>query len=249
VPFVIANVESAEMIKYASNGFLATKITFVNEIAELCERVGADVEVVARGMGLDNRINPKFLQPGPGFGGSCFPKDTAAVAQIAEEHGMSFEIIDAVLSANERVRQRMVPKIETAFGGVAGKTVALLGLAFKGDTDDMRESPAIPIVEGLVKAGAKVRAYDPAATDQAKLVLPPIEYCASPYDAAEGADGVVIATEWNQFRALELDRLKALLARPLIVDLRNLYEPGRVAAAGFRYVSIGRPATGPEVAA
>jgi len=248
VPFVTANVESAEMIKYASNGFLATKITFVNEIAELCERVGADVEVVARGMGLDNRINPKFLHPGPGYGGSCFPKDTQAVAQIAGEHGMSFEIIDAVLSANERVRQRMVPKIESAFGGLARKTIALLGLAFKGDTDDMRESPAIPIVEGLVQAGAKVRAYDPAATEQAKLVLPPIDYCTSPYEAAEGADGVVIATEWNQFRALELDRLKALLARPLIVDLRNLYEPGRVAAAGFRYVSIGRPAAGPESA-
>jgi UDPglucose 6-dehydrogenase len=247
---VIANIESSEMIKYASNGFLATKITFVNEIAELCERVGADVEVVARGMGLDNRINPKFLHPGPGFGGSCFPKDTAAVAQIAEEHGMSFEIIDAVLSANERVRQRMVPKNESAFGGVAGRTVALLGLAFKGDTDDMRESPAIPVVEALVAAGATVRAFDPAAMGAARPLLPPaVVYCDDAYEAASGADGVVIATEWNQFRALELDRLKALLARPLIVDLRNLYEPGRVAAAGFRYVSIGRPATGPEVPA
>ena len=246
VPFVIANIESSEMIKYASNGFLAAKITFVNEIAELCERVGADVEVVARGMGLDNRINPKFLHPGPGYGGSCFPKDTSAIAQIAEEHGMSFEIIDAVLSANERVRQRMVPKIETAFGGLAGKTVALLGLAFKGDTDDMRESPAIPIVEGLVKAGARVRAYDPAAMEQARAVMPPIDYCADPYEAATGADGLVIATEWNQFRALELDQLKQLLRRPLIVDLRNLYEPERVAAAGFRYVSIGRAEARPE---
>jgi UDPglucose 6-dehydrogenase len=246
VPFVIANIESSEMIKYASNGFLATKITFVNEIAELCERVGADVETVARGMGLDNRINPKFLHPGPGYGGSCFPKDTSAIAQIAEEHGMSFEIIDAVLSANERVRLRMVPKVESAFGGLAGKTVALLGLAFKGDTDDMRESPAIPIVEGLVKAGARVRAYDPAATEQARPLLPPIDYCADPYDAAKGADGVVIATEWNQFRALEFDRLKQLLRQPLIVDLRNLYEPDRVAAAGFRYVSIGRAEAKPE---
>ncbi len=245
VPFVIANVESAEMIKYASNGFLAAKITFVNEIAELCERVGADVEVVARGMGLDNRINPKFLHPGPGYGGSCFPKDTLAVAQIAEEHGMRFEIIDAVLSANERVRQRMVPKIDAAFGGLSGKTVALLGLAFKGDTDDMRESPAIPIVEGLLAAGARVRAYDPAAMEQAKHVLPPIAYCTDPYDAARGADGLVIATEWNQFRALEFDRLQQLLKQPLIVDLRNLYEPERVAAAGLRYVSIGRPAATP----
>jgi UDPglucose 6-dehydrogenase len=246
VPFVIANVESAEMIKYASNGFLAAKITFVNEIAELCERAGADVEVVARGMGLDNRINPKFLHPGPGYGGSCFPKDTLAVAQIAEEHGMSFEIIDAVLSANERVRRRMVPKIEAAFDGLAGKTVALLGLAFKGDTDDMRESPAIPIVEGLVKAGARVRAFDPAAMEQAKLVLPAIDYCADPYDAARGADGLVIATEWNQFRALEFDRLGKLLKQPLIVDLRNLYQPDRVAAAGFRYVSIGRAEARPQ---
>ena len=246
VPFVIANIESSEMIKYASNGFLATKITFVNEIAELCERVGADVETVARGMGLDNRINPKFLHPGPGYGGSCFPKDTSAIAQIAEEHGMSFEIIDAVLSANERVRQRMVPKVEKAFGGLAGKTVALLGLAFKGDTDDMRESPAIPIVEGLTAAGATVRAYDPAAMEQAKPLLPPIAYCKDPYDAAAGADGLVIATEWNQFRALEFGRLRELLKQPLVVDLRNLYEPERVAAAGFRYVSIGRAEARPE---
>ncbi len=249
VPFVIANIESSEMIKYASNGFLAAKITFVNEIAELCERVGADVETVARGMGLDNRINPKFLHPGPGYGGSCFPKDTSAIAQIAEEHGMRFEIIDAVLSANERVRQRMVPKVEKAFGGLAGKTVALLGLAFKGDTDDMRESPAIPVVEGLVKAGAKVRAYDPAATEQARPLLPPIDYCADPYDAARGADGVVIATEWNQFRALDLEQLRQLLKRPLMVDLRNLYEPERVAAAGFRYVSIGRSEAAPAAGA
>jgi UDPglucose 6-dehydrogenase len=241
VPFVVANVESAEMIKYASNGFLATKISFINEVAEICEAVGADVEVVARGMGLDHRIGPKFLHPGPGFGGSCFPKDTRAVAQIAEEQGLRFEIIDAVLSANERVRRRMAPKIERAFGGLAGKTVAVLGLAFKGDTDDMRESPAIPIIEGLIAAGARIRAYDPAAIEQAKPLLPPIEYCADVYDAATGADGAVIATEWNQFRALDLDRLKSLLSQPLLVDLRNLYEPARVAAAGLRYVSIGRP--------
>jgi UDPglucose 6-dehydrogenase len=240
VPFVVANVESAEMIKYASNGFLATKISFINEVAEICEAAGADVEVVAHGMGLDNRIGAKFLRPGPGFGGSCFPKDTRAVAQIADEHGLRFEIIDAVLSANDRVQRRMVPKIEHAFGTLAGKTVAVLGLAFKGDTDDMRESPVIQIIEGLVAKGAKVRAYDPAAMEQAKPVLPPIEYCSDPYDAATAADGVVIATEWNQFRALELDRLKELLTAPLIVDLRNLYEPARVAAAGFRYVSVGR---------
>jgi len=241
VPFVAANVESAEMIKYASNGFLATKISFINEVAEICEAVGADVEVVARGMGLDNRIGPKFLHPGPGFGGSCFPKDTRAVAQIAEEHGLRFAIIDAVLEANQRIQRRMVPKIERAFDGLEGKTVALLGLAFKGDTDDMRESPSIPIVEGLIERGATVRAYDPAAMEVAKGLLPPIVCCRDAYEAATGADGVVIATEWNQFRALELDRLKDLLRQPLIVDLRNLYEPARVAAAGFRYVSVGRP--------
>ena len=249
VPFVIANVESAEMIKYASNGFLATKISFINEVAEICEAAGADVEVVARGMGLDSRIGPKFLHPGPGFGGSCFPKDTRAVAQIAEQHGLRFAIIDAVLAANERVQRRMVPKIERAFGGLRGKTVALLGLAFKGDTDDMRESPAIPIVEGLLAAGARVRAYDPAAMTQARPMLPAaVEYCADPYQAAEGADGVVIATEWNQFRALELETLRDLLRQPLLVDLRNLYDPQRVAAAGLRYVSIGRSEAAPTPA-
>jgi UDPglucose 6-dehydrogenase len=234
------------MIKYASNGFLATKISFINEVAEICEAVGADVEVVARGMGLDNRIGPKFLHPGPGFGGSCFPKDTRAVAQIAEEHGLRFEIIDAVLSANERVRRRMLPKLDEAFGGLAGKTVALLGLAFKGDTDDMRESPAIPIVEGLIASGARVRAYDPAAMASARPLLPAgVDYCTDAYEAARGADGVVIVTEWNQFRALELDTLRELLRRPLLVDLRNLYDPSRVAGAGFQYVSLGRPAAVP----
>ena len=244
VPFVVANVESAEMIKYASNGFLATKITFINEVAEICEAVGAEVDVVARGMGLDNRIGPKFLHPGPGYGGSCFPKDTRAVAQIAEEHGLRFEIIEGVLSANERVKRRMIGKIEQAFGSLAGKTVAVLGLAFKGDTDDMRESPAIPVIEGLVERGARVRAYDPAAMSAAKPLLPAITYCEDAYEAADGADGVVIATEWNQFRALDFTELKARLAAPLMVDLRNLYQPDRVAAEGFTYHSVGRPSTG-----
>ncbi|MEO7793884.1 MAG: UDP-glucose/GDP-mannose dehydrogenase family protein [Thermoanaerobaculia bacterium] len=244
VPFVVANVESAEMIKYASNGFLATKITFINEVAELCEKAGADVEVVARGIGLDNRIGPKFLHPGPGYGGSCFPKDTRAVAQIAEEHGMRFEIIEAVLSANERVKGRMIGKIESAFDGLAGKTVAVLGLAFKGDTDDMRDSPAIPIIEGLVERGATVRVFDPAAMAAAKPLLPAIHYCADAYETADGAHGVVIATEWNQFRALDFAALKARLAIPLMVDLRNLYQPERVAAEGFRYHSLGRAEAG-----
>ena len=244
VPFVVANVESAEMIKYASNGFLATKITFINEVAEICEAVGAEVDVVARGMGLDNRIGPKFLHPGPGYGGSCFPKDTRAVAQIAEEHGLRFEIIEGVLSANERVKRRMIGKIEQAFGSLAGKTVAVLGLAFKGDTDDMRESPAIPVIEGLVERGARVRAYDPAAMSAAKPLLPAITYCEDAYEAADGADGVVIATEWNQFRALDFTELKARLAAPLMVDLRNLFQPYRVATEGFTYHSVGRPSTG-----
>ena len=242
VPFVIANVESAEMIKYASNGFLATKITFINEVAELCEAVGADVEVVAKGMGLDNRINPKFLHPGPGYGGSCFPKDTRAVARIAHEQGKRFEIIEAVLSANERTQRRMVGKVAEAFGGVAGKTVAVLGLSFKPDTDDMRESPAIVVIEGLIAAGARVKAYDPAAMDAAKPLLPAgVEYCPGPYETCEGADGLVIATEWNRFRKLETDKLQKLLKRPLVVDLRNIYEPAKMAAAGFEYVSVGRP--------
>ncbi|MEO8275309.1 MAG: UDP-glucose/GDP-mannose dehydrogenase family protein [Thermoanaerobaculia bacterium] len=240
VPFVVANVESAEMIKYASNGFLATKITFINEVAEVCEAVGADVDVVARGMGLDNRIGPKFLHPGPGYGGSCFPKDTRAVAQIAEEHGLRFEIIEAVLSANDRVQRRMITKIEKAFGTLSGKTVAVLGLAFKGDTDDMRESPAILVVEGLIERGAKVRAFDPAAMTAAKPLLPPVEFCKDAYEAATGADGIVIATEWNQFRALDFGELKSRMAAPVMVDLRNLYQPARVAAEGFRYYSVGR---------
>ena len=244
VPFVVANVESAEMIKYASNGFLATKITFINEVAEICEAVGAEVDVVARGMGLDHRIGPKFLHPGPGYGGSCFPKDTRAVAQIAEEHGLRFEIIEGVLSANERVKRRMIGKIEQAFGSLAGKTVAVLGLAFKGDTDDMRESPAIPVIEGLIERGAKIRAFDPAAMTAAKPLLPPVTFCRDAYEAAQGADGIVIATEWNQFRALDFTELRSRLAAPLMVDLRNLYQPDRVAAEGFAYHSVGRPSSG-----
>lgn len=248
VPFVITNVESAELIKYASNGFLATKISFINEVAELCELLGADVETVARGMGLDKRIGPRFLHPGPGFGGSCFPKDTQAIAQIARQQGRRFHIIESVLEVNEATKLRMVGKIESAFGGLAGKTIAVLGLAFKPETDDIRESPAIPIVDGLVARGARVRAFDPAAMEPFRGLRTDIEYCEGPYETAEGADGVVILTEWNQFRALELPRLRRSLKQALIVDLRNIYDPDKVAAAGFRYVSVGRregvPATG-----
>jgi len=241
VPFVISNVETAELIKYASNGFLATKISFINEIASLCETLGADVETVARGMGLDNRIGPKFLQPGPGFGGSCFPKDTQAVAQIARDHGLRFRIIEAVLEVNDATKQRMVDKIDRAFGSLRGRTVAMLGLSFKPNTDDMRDSPAIPIARGLLERGATIRAFDPEAMAEAKKDLPDLTYCDNAYEAARGADGVVILTEWNQFRSLEWDRLRELLTEPLVVDLRNLYDPERMAETGFRYISVGRP--------
>jgi UDPglucose 6-dehydrogenase len=241
VPFVITDVESAELIKYASNGFLAVKIAFINEVAELCEALGANVEVVARGMGLDNRIGPKFLHAGPGFGGSCFPKDTRAVAQIARDCGLRFRIIEAVLEANERTKHRMVGKIERALGGIAGKRIGVLGLSFKPNTDDIRESPALPVVRGLIDGGAKVCAFDPEAMEGCRPLFPEAEFCDNAYDAATGADALVIATEWNQFRKLELPRLHRLMRRPLVVDLRNLYEPEKMAAESFEYVSVGRP--------
>jgi UDPglucose 6-dehydrogenase len=241
VPFVITNVESAELIKYASNGFLATKISFINEVAALCDALGADVEVVARGMGLDNRIGPKFLHPGPGFGGSCFPKDTRAVAQIASEHGLHFRIIEAVLKVNEEARARMVEKIDQAFGGLRDKVLALLGLSFKPETDDIRESPAIDIARSLVDRGATIRAFDPAAMDATRAVLPQLTFCEDPYAAARGAHGLVIATEWNLFRKLEFDRLKSVMKGRVVVDLRNIYEPQKMHAAEFEYTSVGRP--------
>lgn len=249
VPFVITDIESAELIKYASNGFLATKISFINEVAMLCEAFGADVEVVARGMGLDSRIGPKFLHPGPGFGGSCFPKDTRAVAQIAEQKGLRFRIIEAVLEANEETKARMLEKIRATMGNPRGKTIAVLGLSFKPDTDDIRESPTLPILEGLLADGANVRAFDPEAMDNCREIFPTITYCKNAYEAAEGADAVVILTEWNQFRALELEKLRSLLKEPLVIDLRNIYEPIKMAAAGFRYVSVGRPEGAPVTTA
>jgi UDPglucose 6-dehydrogenase len=243
VPFIITDIESAELIKYASNGFLATKISFINEVAELCEAWGANVEVVAKGMGLDSRIGPKFLSAGPGYGGSCFPKDTRAIAQIFSEQKLSFRIIEAVLKANDHVQQRMIVKIEQALGELSGKTVGVLGLSFKPNTDDTRESPAVPIVQGLLDRGATVRAFDPEAMSafQHQQPLLDITYCKNAYEAAHGADALVIVTEWNQFRKLEIDQLHQLLRRPLIIDLRNLYEPEKMAAAGFDYISIGRP--------
>ena len=241
VPFILTSVESAELIKYASNGFLATKISFINEVAELAEKLGADVEVVARGMGLDSRVGPKFLHPGPGFGGSCFPKDSRALAQIARDSGMEFKIIESVLEVNEATKLRMVDKIADAMGDLEGRRIAVLGLSFKPDTDDIRESPALTILESLEKAGAEVVAFDPAAMDPCREIHPDISYVGDPYEAVNGADAAIIVTEWNLFRALELSRLKELMNKPLIVDLRNIYEPEEMAQAGFDYISIGRP--------
>jgi UDPglucose 6-dehydrogenase len=241
IPFVITNVESAELIKYAANGFLATKITFINEIAVICEKVGANVHDVAIGMGLDTRIGPKFLQAGPGFGGSCFPKDTSAMADISKRHGYEFEIMEAVLRVNDAVKLRMIDKIAEALGGdVQGKVSAMLGLAFKPETDDMRDSPTIPIIKGLQERGAKVRAYDPQATDNAKTIFSDLTYCDDAYSTAEGADALVLATEWNEFRALNFERIKKALRQPVLIDLRNVYDPHRMRAHGFTYTSVGR---------
>ena len=241
IPFVVTNVESAELIKYAANGFLATKITFINEIAAVCEKVGANVQDVALGMGLDSRIGPKFLQAGPGFGGSCFPKDTSAMADISRRNGYDFQIMEAVLRVNDLVKSRMVEKIEKALGGdVNGKTIAFLGLAFKPETDDMRDSPTIPIIKGLQARGAAVRAYDPQAMENAKGIFNDVSYFADAYTTAEGADALVLATEWNEFRALNFERIRKALQQPVLIDLRNVYDPHRMAALGFAYMSVGR---------
>jgi len=239
-PFVITNVVSAEMVKYASNAFLATKISFINEIANLCEAVGADVHEVARGMGLDNRIGRKFLHPGPGFGGSCFPKDTRAVASMAARAGVPALIVEAVIAANEYQAGRMVEKITRAVGGLSGKTIGCLGLAFKPNTSDTRDSPALRIILELVRAGARVRAFDPVAMPEARQVLPGIDYAEDAYDTATGCDALVIATEWNQFRSLDWERIKKALKSPVVVDLRNVYEPGQMRDLGMRYVGVGR---------
>ena len=241
IPFVVTNVESAELIKYAANGFLATKISFINEIAVLCELLGGDVQDVARGVGLDSRIGPKFLQAGPGFGGSCFPKDTSAVADIARRYGYEFEIIEAVLRVNDNIKQRMVGKVIKALcGNVQGKTIGILGLAFKPETDDMRDSPTIPLIAGLQKEGAKIRAYDPQAMTNAGKIFKDVTFCHDAYQTADHADALVIATEWNEFRALKLERIRSLLKQPVIIDLRNVYDPQRMKSEGFTYVSVGR---------
>jgi len=241
-PFVITDIATAEMIKYASNAFLATKVSFINEMATICEKVGADVHQVARGMGLDKRIGPKFLHPGPGFGGSCFPKDTKAVSQIARQHGYGFEIVDAVIKVNDERPGIMVEKIVSAVGGdLKGATIGILGLTFKPNTDDMRDSPTIPIIMGLQERGAKIQAYDPAGMAQAKAYLRDVDYKEDLYDVGEGADALVIATEWNQFRNIDWDRMKNLLKQLIVVDLRNIYKPQRMRNLGFQYTSVGRP--------
>jgi UDPglucose 6-dehydrogenase len=238
-PMLFTSRETSELIKYAANAFLATKITFINEMADLCEKVGGDVQDVARGIGLDGRIGSKFLHAGPGFGGSCFPKDTLALLKTSQELGATARVVETVISVNERRKARMAEKIVAAFGGVKGKTVAILGLTFKPNTDDMRDAPSLVIVPALQKAGAKVRAYDPEGAKEARKLLD-VELCADAYGPLKDADGVVILTEWNEFRALDLARMKALLKRPLMVDLRNIYRPTMMAEAGFDYVSVGR---------
>jgi UDPglucose 6-dehydrogenase len=240
-PIFYVNRRTAELIKYAANAFLATKITFINEVADLCEQVGADVNEVARGMGLDNRIGGKFLHAGPGFGGSCFPKDTTALLKTAQDHGVALRIVEAVASVNDQRKRAMARKVVAALdGSVRGKTVAVLGLTFKPNTDDTRDSPAIPLITALQDLGATVRAYDPAGMEQAKPQLTGVQYCNGAYAAAEGAHAIVIATEWEQFRALDLDRLKTVMAQPVIVDLRNIYRTDEMKRAKFKYVAVGR---------
>jgi UDPglucose 6-dehydrogenase len=239
-PIVITSLEAAELIKYAANAFLATKITFINEIANLCDAIGCDVHDVARGMGMDNRIGRKFLHPGPGYGGSCFPKDTRALTTVADQFGVETRIVDAVIEANEYQRQAMIPKLEKLIGGLEGKKIGMLGLSFKPETDDMRESPAIDIVQALLQRGASICAFDPVAMEEARHCIDGIEFAKDEYDALSGADALVIVTEWNQFRALDMERVKSLLKSPKIADLRNIYEPEDMRSLGFEYVGVGR---------
>ena len=243
-PIVFTSRETSELIKYAANAFLATKITFINEMADLCEKVGADIQDVARGIGLDGRIGSKFLHAGPGFGGSCFPKDTLALLKTSQDSGAPARIVGTVVEVNDDRKSKMADKIIQAFGGVSGKTVAVLGLTFKPNTDDMRDAPSLVIVPILQAAGARIRGYDPEGMTEAKKLLD-IELCGDAYEAISGADGVVILTEWNEFRALDLGRLRSLLTHTLMVDLRNIYRPSHMAEAGFTYVSVGRATVGP----
>jgi len=244
-PILVTSRRTAELIKYAANAFLATKITFINEIADLCEQVGANVQEVARGIGLDNRIGGKFLHAGPGYGGSCFPKDTVALIKTAQDHAAPLRIVETVAAVNEARKRAMARKVSAALGnGLRGKTVAVLGLTFKPNTDDMRDAPSIPLITALHDMGANVRAYDPVGMAQARQVLPAVTFCEGAYECAEGAEALVIVTEWEQFRALDLDRIKAAMARPVIVDLRNIYRSDEMIERGFVYESVGRQRNG-----
>src|SRR6266404_7277045 len=239
-PFVLTSLEAAELTKYAANAFLATKISFINEIASLCESIGCDVHDVAKAIGMDRRIGSKFLHPGPGFGGSCFPKDTRAFSAIARQFSSPSRIVDAVIEVNYQQRLSMIPKIDSLAGGLSGKRIAVLGLAFKPETDDMRDAPSVEIIRGLVERGALVSAYDPVAADEARKVLPEIEYAEDEYEAVTGAEVLVFMTEWNQFRALDMERIRGLMKAPRIADLRNIYEPTDMREMGFEYVGVGR---------
>ena len=240
VPLVVTGVATAELIKHASNAFLATKVAFVNEIANLCERVGADVRDVAHAMGLDERIGRLFLQPGPGYGGSCFPKDTRSLVRFSEELGVRQRVVEATVEANEAQRGIALDKIERMVGGVRGRTLAVLGLSFKPNTDDVRESPAIAVVRGLQERGARVRAFDPQAMAPAAAELEGVAFCKDAYDAAQGSDALVVATEWDEFRGLDLERVGAALAQPVVIDLRNVYGRTELERLGFRYAGVGR---------
>jgi UDPglucose 6-dehydrogenase len=242
-PMVFTGIETAELIKYAANAFLATKITFINEIADLCEALGSDVQDVARGIGLDGRIGRKFLHAGPGFGGSCFPKDCTALVRTAREAAAPLAIVEAAVAVNDARKRRMADKIIAACGGsLAGKTLAVLGLTFKPNTDDMRDAPSLAILPRLVAAGARIQAFDPEGMAEAQKLMPDLVYCQDAYQTMEGADALILLTEWNEFRGLDLDRVKGLLARPLVIDLRNIYQPQEMASGGLSYLSIGRPA-------
>ncbi len=240
-PFVITDIKTAELIKYASNAFLATKVSYINEIANLCEAIGADVQVVAKAMGLDRRVGPKFLHAGPGYGGSCLPKDTRALLQIAENSNTPLGIVEAAVKANELQKKRAVKKIKDVLNPLKGKTICILGLSFKPNTNDLRDAPSLYIIDKFLRAGAKIRAHDPVAMKDAKKVFPKIVCCRDAYDAATGTDAVVIVTEWNQFRNLDLNRIKKLAKGQFFFDLRNIYEPEKTRALGFKYYSVGRP--------
>ncbi len=240
-PLLFTGRRTSELIKYAANAFLAVKITYINELADLCEKVGADVQQVARGMGLDNRIGSKFLHAGPGYGGSCFPKDTLALVRTAADAGAPVKLVETTVAVNAARKKAMAERVSHAVdGGLEGKTIAVLGLTFKPNTDDMRDAPSLDIVPALQAAGAKVQAYDPEGMDEARHMLPGVDFRPGPYEAVDGADAVVIITEWDPFRALDLDRMKSMMARPIVVDLRNVYRPDDMRRRGFTYTSIGR---------